>query len=67
MANKKTTSKRSRATAFVLRIELGDDAMQTYNDVARALRNTAQKVSDGRAYGKIMDVNGNSVGEFEFK
>jgi hypothetical protein len=67
MTTKKSTNKRSRASSFVLRIELGDDAMQTYDDVARALRDTARKVSDGRAYGKVMDLNGNSVGEFEFR
>jgi len=64
---KKTTQKRSRASSFVLKIELGDDAMRSYNDVARALRSTAHKVDEGRSYGKIMDDNGNSVGEFEFR
>jgi hypothetical protein len=67
MTSKKSTSKRSRANEFILRIELGNDAMQTYANVASALRKAAQKVSDGNAYGKIMDVNGNSVGEFGFR
>ena len=54
---------------FTLTIELGNDAMQNASDVARALRKLAGKI-DLREFdkidgGKIMDVNGNSVGEWE--
>jgi hypothetical protein len=54
---------------FSLTIELGNDAMQNASDVARALRKLAGKI-DLREFdkidgGKIMDVNGNSVGEWE--
>ena len=66
---------------FVLSIDLGNDAMQTPGDVAEALwrvyRNlnslTAARVGSGdvklRATdeGKIIDVNGNTVGRWEVK
>ncbi len=55
---------------FTLTIELGNDAMQNQYDVRRALRELASdklinKWSDGGA--KIMDANGNSVGQWEVK
>jgi len=54
---------------FELKISLGNEAMQCPNDVAEALRKLAKKLdavddfalTDG---GKIMDANGNSVGEW---
>lgn len=54
---------------FKLDIELGNDRMKNYNDIARALKKTADKV---RVYarvepgetGRIMDENGNSVGRW---
>jgi hypothetical protein len=66
---------------FVLSINLGNDAMQTSGDVAEALwrvyRNlnslTAARVGSGDAKlrdtdeGKIVDVNGNTVGAWEVK
>ena len=57
---------------FYFEVELGDDAMQTHEDVARAMEKTAEKVrsyaeppSSGK-YGRVMDENGNSVGSFGF-
>ncbi len=51
---------------FILKIELGNDAMQTGDDIAWAIQGVARQiVNDGtdRVTGhKIMDVNGNSVG-----
>jgi len=62
---------------FTLEIELGNDAMQTAEDIAHALQDVAKGLMtygiggrsrypitkvDGR---KIMDVNGNSVGKWE--
>ena len=62
---------------FILEIELGNDAMQTGEDIARALMDVAKDLMnygiggrsrypvskiDGR---KIMDENGNSVGKWE--
>jgi len=66
---------------FVLKINLGNDAMQTSGDVAEALwcvyRNlnglTAARVCSGDVKlrvtdeGQIMDVNGNTVGNWEVK
>jgi len=56
---------------FELKIELGNDAMQTPRDVAFVLKKLASKLDnmgddfalvDG---GKIMDANGNSVGKWD--
>lgn len=57
---------------FTLTIELGNDAMQDYGDIASALRTLARRISNnGEAVlvdgGKIMDANGNSVGSWEVK
>jgi hypothetical protein len=54
---------------FELKINLGNEAMQCPSDVAEALRKLAKKLdgvddfalTDG---GKVMDSNGNSVGEW---
>lgn len=62
---------------FTLKIELENDAMQTAEDVARALRDLAVRLKTSGFSGKvrypptvidgakIMDENGNSVGEWE--
>lgn len=56
---------------FVLIIELGNAGMTNSQQVAEALRKTADKVQHARVRshegGKIMDVNGNSVGEWDFR
>lgn len=55
---------------FVLKIQLGDDAMQTPSDVADALRATAEAIEMSgleRRYGRVVDINGNSVGEWELQ
>lgn len=56
---------------FTLEIELGNDAMQTYADIARAcLRLKSEKMgcvhedAEDDA-GRIYDVNGNKVGFWE--
>jgi hypothetical protein len=50
---------------FRLYIELGNDAMQGPSDLAEALRDIADKVEVRAEYPqKIMDVNGNTVGEW---
>ena len=51
---------------FQLTILLGNDAVQTADDVAGLLEKTAKRIRQGSDYGKIMDINGNSVGQFEF-
>lgn len=50
---------------FTLTIELGNETMQNGPDVARALREVADKIEHGlEARGKIIDTNGNTVGEY---
>jgi len=54
---------------FELKINLGNEAMQCPSDVAEALRKLAKKLDAGGDFalndgGKIMDANGNSVGEW---
>ena len=53
---------------FTLRITLGNEAMQTSEDVGEVLRAVANRldyVLDRRS-GEILDYNGNVVGEWEF-
>lgn len=56
---------------FVLKIELGNDAMQTDREIGQALVALGKKFTTGRDgseirdSGKIMDANGNSVGSWE--
>jgi hypothetical protein len=50
---------------FALYIELGNDAMCSPDDIAEALEKVAKKVRGGATDGRIVDVNGNVVGEFE--
>lgn len=56
--------RRNPLDRFELVIELGNDEMQTTSDIASALRSVAKQLDRGKNYGKIMDANGNSVGEF---
>jgi hypothetical protein len=52
--------------AVKVTIELGNEAMQTRQDIADALREVAQQfLDDGRYTIPIMDRNGNKVGQFE--
>lgn len=52
--------------SFVLRITLGNDAMQDAEDVSRALKKVAvQVVCDGLERGRqILDENGSTVGSW---
>jgi len=47
---------------FTLVITLGNDAMLTLDDVARALEDAARGLRDGNGYHAIRDRNGNVVG-----
>ena len=53
---------------FTLRIKLGNEAMQTPGDVADRLLAVANRLNCGldRRSGKILDYNGNVVGEWGF-
>lgn len=61
------------ADKFVLNIDLGNEAMQSYGDVKDALKRVAQQLGpdgndtpfDGRESGTIRDGNGNTVGSWE--
>lgn len=58
---------------FTITIRLGNDAMQTTENVAAALEKTAEKIRDYQdppaagEGGRVMDVNGQSVGEWRFR
>lgn len=62
-------------TQFILKITLGNDAMQTITDITQSLKNVCtvlsgtDNIEDLELYGKIKihDVNGNIVGYFEVK
>lgn len=59
---------------FTLKIKLGNDAMQTGDDVSAALRESAQRIEESWGgelaesaplAGRIYDLNGNRVGAWE--
>jgi hypothetical protein len=52
--------------SFQLKVELGNDAMQTRRDVAKVLRALADLIQTGKPDGKVRDRNGNPVGEWSF-
>ena len=53
---------------FKLEIRLGNDAMQTMDDIAGALERVAVgNIHDGRDTGRIFDYNGNTVGTWSIK
>ena len=53
---------------FTLRIKMGNEAMQTPEDVANRLLAVANRLNYGmdRQSGEIIDLNGNKVGEWGF-
>ena len=53
--------------AFELNIETDNDAVQEPEQVARLLTSVATKVRDGAFAGRIMDENGNRVGEWSYQ
>lgn len=55
---------------FTLSIKTGNDAFEGgagRQEVARILRETAERVERGIAEGPVRDVNGNTVGGFVFE
>lgn len=52
---------------FTLTITLGNEAMQTPEDVAWALRKAIEQLEAGETRRNIRDSNGNTVGMWEFK
>jgi hypothetical protein len=55
--------------ALLVRIDLGNDAMQNGTDLANALREIAEKIDGAEAtridQGNIRDANGNTVGHYQ--
>ena len=54
----------SEIETFSLNIELGNETMQTPDDVAEALLRVIARLQDGHKEGAIRDLNGNTVGTF---
>lgn len=52
--------------SFKVTIELGNEAMESGDDVADALRSVASRVENGQRDGYVRDRNGNTVGSFKF-
>lgn len=52
---------------FTLTIRTGNDAMSHPDDIAEALRQVAKKLDVGDTGSRIMDDNGNVVGEWVFQ
>lgn len=52
---------------FNLHISLGNAAMNTPTNVAEALERVAAQMQAGSYAGSIMDINGNTVGNFSFE
>ena len=53
---------------FKLEIRLGNDAMQTMDDIAEALERVAVgNIHNGQNTGRIFDDNGNTVGTWSIK
>lgn len=50
--------------SFALSITLGNDDMQDCADVARALPRVIAALENGAIWGTVIDVNGNTVGEW---
>lgn len=51
---------------FNLKIILGNDAMNSPDDIATALADVAARMERGQENGTVMDLNGNTVGRFGF-
>ena len=50
---------------FTLSITLGNEAMETADDIATALEMVAGRLHDCCTAGSIYDTNGNKVGQFK--
>jgi hypothetical protein len=52
---------------FELYINLGNDSMQSLDDIAEALKSVQSQLRQGKEAGKIYDSNGNSTGSYIIK
>jgi hypothetical protein len=51
---------------FILKIEMGNDAMQTTEDISEALDQVKSELESNIKRSKIFDRNGNTVGKYFF-
>jgi len=51
---------------FRVRIDLGNDAMNTREDVASALQKIIDRLNSGIEEGLVIDENGNRVGSWDY-
>ena len=65
--NERAAGRSAEPSSFTLSIELGNEAMQTGEDAARALREVATGLDQGYDKGRIVDDNGNAVGKWSLK
>lgn len=62
-----------KAEKFVLEIDLGNDALQTYGDLVKVIRRAMEGlagsdfVPESGDAGKVSDANGNRVGSWGMK
>jgi hypothetical protein len=54
------------ASEFKVVIRLGNEAMQTQEDVANVLEEIVSSLRQGRVSGSVFDDNGNNVGTWTF-
>ncbi len=54
------------SNTFNLTIDLGNDAMRTEANVAEAITNVREQLLKGVHGAKVFDLNGNTVGSFEY-
>ena len=64
-----TEKKKGNKMKFILEIEMGNDGVMDGYDVANLLVITANKIKhhNHRVTGKILDINGNTVGWYKFE
>jgi hypothetical protein len=56
----------NKPNKLVLTINIGNDDVQTRDDVARVIKQHLTKIAN-KDSGKIMDDNGNSIGKWEYQ
>lgn len=53
---------------FTVSFDIDNDSFKVNpeGETARTLRELADKIEAGRTFGKVMDINGNTIGSWEF-
>lgn len=52
---------------FQLNIKFGNAVMDNLFDLSKAVEEVAVKIQSGRIAGNVLDINGNTVGEWSIK